>query len=390
MIEGLASRVDTNTPVILAAHVAVADALLSGSERTAVIGRDPVFLTSTLAQKAFDYVALGHIHRHQDMNPAASPPVVYSGSIDRIDFGEESEPKGCCFVSIDQTGPGKPKSTTFEFLTTPARPFKTIRVAVSNSDDATELIIAELDRPATALKFPLRFIPFEHTEATTIGVIITELFEQRFAALEATNAGVVALERDRVFLTVDIRSNSLIISASEENYQEIVTLSKQLDTIPTKLFDQIRIVRLERLNAADLKEKIDELWQRKAELRRVEERFEDMPVVVVDERSNSLIIASSIEDFDEIERLVEVLESQPLIDDTRLFKLEFADAVVLEEMLTQLFEDIAGRSESFTAPTIMATKKRRAIMAVRSVDPSLVLGSATKESRTNPTVFGTK
>ncbi len=146
MIEGLASRVDTNTPVILAAHVAVADALLSGSERTAVIGRDPVFLTSTLAQKAFDYVALGHIHRHQDMNPAASPPVVYSGSIDRIDFGEESEPKGCCFVSIDQTGPGKPKSTTFEFLTTPARPFKTIRVDVSNSDDATELIIAELAR----------------------------------------------------------------------------------------------------------------------------------------------------------------------------------------------------------------------------------------------------
>ena len=231
-----------------------------------------------------------------------------------------------------------------------------------------EMIITELDRPATALKFPLRFIPFEHTEATTIGEIIKELFEQRFAALEATNAGAAALERDRVFLTVDIRSNSLIISASEENYQEIVTLSRQLDTIPAKLFDQIRIVRLERLNAADLKEKIDELWQRKAELRRVEERFEDMPVVVVDERSNSLIIASSIEDFDEIERLVEVLESQPLIDDTRLFKLEFADAVVLEEMLTQLFEDIAGRSESFTAPTIMADPRSNALIVAATRD----------------------
>jgi exonuclease SbcD len=146
IVEGLAARVDTNTPVILAAHVAVADALLSGSERTAVIGRDPVFLTSTLAQQAFDYVALGHIHRHQDMNPQAAPPVVYSGSIDRIDFGEEDETKGCCIVSIDQQGPGMPKSTSYEFLPTPARPFRTIRVDVSHSSDPTQSIVNELTR----------------------------------------------------------------------------------------------------------------------------------------------------------------------------------------------------------------------------------------------------
>ncbi|MEE2752521.1 MAG: exonuclease SbcCD subunit D [Candidatus Latescibacterota bacterium] len=144
LVGGLAARVDTTRPVVLAAHVAVADAVLSGSEQTAIISRDPVFLTSTLAQPAFDYVALGHIHRHQDMNPLASPPVVYSGSIDRIDFGEEEEPKGCCIVSIDQDGPGEPKSTTFEFLPTPARPFRTIRVDASKSSDMTQSILDSL------------------------------------------------------------------------------------------------------------------------------------------------------------------------------------------------------------------------------------------------------
>lgn len=146
IVDGLAARVDRSTPTVLAAHLAVADAALSGSEQTAVIGRDPVFLTSTLAQPAFDYVALGHIHKHQDMNPGASPAVVYSGSIDRIDFGEEQETKGCCFVTIDQDSAGTPTGTSYEFLPTPSRQFKTIRVDVSRSVDPTLAIVAELDQ----------------------------------------------------------------------------------------------------------------------------------------------------------------------------------------------------------------------------------------------------
>ncbi len=146
IVDGLSARVDTRYPVVLAAHVAVADALLSGSEQTAVIGRDPIFLTSTLARPAFDYVALGHIHRHQDMNAGATPPVVYSGSIDRIDFGEEEEAKGCCFVTIDQSGPGTAKSTSYEFFPTPARSFRTIRVDVTNNGDPTLAILNELSR----------------------------------------------------------------------------------------------------------------------------------------------------------------------------------------------------------------------------------------------------
>ncbi|RME39334.1 MAG: hypothetical protein D6788_05680, partial [Planctomycetota bacterium] len=234
--------------------------------------------------------------------------------------------------------------------------------------DLAEKVVKELDRPATALKFPLRFIRFEHTDATNVGEIIKDLFDQRFQALEATNAGPAALERERVFLSADLRSNSLIVSASEENYEEILSLAKQLDTVPAKLFDQIRIIRLERLNATNLKDKIEELWQRKAELRRVEERFEDLPVIVVDERSNALLIASSIEDFQEIQRLVGELESQPLIEMMELFKLEYADASVLADMLKQLFDDLAGRSEAFEAPIVLADPRSNALIVAGTRD----------------------
>ncbi|HCK08839.1 MAG: exonuclease sbcCD subunit D [Gemmatimonadetes bacterium] len=144
IIDGLAAQIDPTHPAILAAHVAVADAVLSGSEQTAVIGRDPVFLTSTLAQSAFDYVALGHIHRHQNMNPDASPPVVYSGSIDRLDFGEEKETKGFCIVSIEQDETDGKKHTTYEFVPTPSRHFSTIRVDIDNSTDPTRTIVNAL------------------------------------------------------------------------------------------------------------------------------------------------------------------------------------------------------------------------------------------------------
>ena len=81
LIENLVTQIKPDIPAVLVGHLAAADATLSGSEQTAIIGRDPVFLTSTLANPAFDYVALGHIHKFQDLNPNAQPPVVYSGSI---------------------------------------------------------------------------------------------------------------------------------------------------------------------------------------------------------------------------------------------------------------------------------------------------------------------
>ena len=220
-------------------------------------------------------------------------------------------------------------------------------------------LISDLDRPATALKFPLRLIQMAHTDATRIGEIIEDLFQQRFEAVEATGAGKAVVERERIYLVVDIRTNTLIFSGSEENYNEMMTIVSQLDTKPAKLFDQIRIIRCERLAAKDLKEKIDELWKRKADLRREEELFEDLPVVVADERSNSLVIASSMEDYEEIKRL---------IDDTRLFKLHHTDAVVLTEMLDELFQGMEGDSESFTAPTILPDSRTNSLVVAATRD----------------------
>jgi exonuclease SbcD len=117
-------------PRVLAAHLSIAEAKL-GSERTVMLGHDVAVNGSALSDPGWDYVALGHIHKHQILNPGESPPVVYSGSLERIDFGEEEEEKGFCWVEVER---GRVR---WDFVPVRARPFRTVRVDVREAADPT-------------------------------------------------------------------------------------------------------------------------------------------------------------------------------------------------------------------------------------------------------------
>ncbi|HEY5119720.1 MAG TPA: exonuclease SbcCD subunit D [Anaerolineales bacterium] len=125
-----------DAPRIFAGHFTVSGAAF-GSERTVMLGSDVAVMKSAVAETAWDYVALGHIHKHQNLTAGETglPPVVYAGSLERIDFGEENEPKGFCFAEISR---GK---TEWEFVPDRARPFHTIRVDVKTEDQPTPAVL---------------------------------------------------------------------------------------------------------------------------------------------------------------------------------------------------------------------------------------------------------
>jgi DNA repair protein SbcD/Mre11 len=141
IIADYAAQLNPELPAVLMGHLTVSSGIFSGSEKRAIYGSDPVFLPSQLAISPFDYVALGHLHRFQNLNARSYPPLIYSGSLERIDFGERKEDKGFCLVSLESK-----IKTNYEFITVPTRPFIQIEVRLDDAQSQTEHIVQEIAR----------------------------------------------------------------------------------------------------------------------------------------------------------------------------------------------------------------------------------------------------
>ena len=139
LIRAQVGALDPAVPSLLSGHITVGRPTL-GSEQSMMLGRDPVLLLSDVALPQLDYVALGHIHRHQILNE--TPHVVYSGSLERVDFGEEGDEKGFCVIELDPRGVAGDRLRSFEFHRVNARRFVTVDVEVRNGDvDPTQTVI---------------------------------------------------------------------------------------------------------------------------------------------------------------------------------------------------------------------------------------------------------
>ena len=134
----LYDKIKPDSPAIFLSHAEV-EGSEYGSEKGMAIANDVTIPLSLLQDKRLNYVALGHIHKHQVLSK--DPLVVYSGSSQRIDFGEEKEEKGVCLVEIEN------KKASFKFISTNARKFLSIHISLKPTDsDPTKTIIDEISK----------------------------------------------------------------------------------------------------------------------------------------------------------------------------------------------------------------------------------------------------
>lgn len=148
LVNGWLESVDPALPVILTAHASVQGAKYGG-ERTVMLGSDLVLPGSMVRDRRLDYVALGHIHKPQNLNanPEAPlgydhPPVIYPGSIERVDFGEAKDDKFFVIASIER---GK---TIVEWRQLEnIRPFVDRFIRLEHQEQITEQLLQILPEP---------------------------------------------------------------------------------------------------------------------------------------------------------------------------------------------------------------------------------------------------
>ena len=97
-------------------HLFTDGALVGGGERELTIGMAYAVPPGRLPGTA-QYVALGHVHRPQDIR-AAPAPTRYAGSLLQLDFGERDQTKS---VSIVDASPGRPAKVREVALTSGRR-----------------------------------------------------------------------------------------------------------------------------------------------------------------------------------------------------------------------------------------------------------------------------
>ncbi len=229
IIQQMARTLDPEIPSVLAAHLTVSSGVFSGSEKCAIFGNDPIFLPSQLAIQPFDYVALGHLHRHQNLNKGGIP-VVYSGSIERIDFGERREPKGFCRVTIDN------KVCKYEFVELQVRPMVQIEFDVVDGKDFTQQIIDEIEKNdvTNAIVKILYSLPVGSNQKIDMFAITRACSKAHFLAA-VVPVFQPAVREKRAMLSVDMDFDLLL-----EKYFETKDLEQQRKAVLIKKAQELQ------------------------------------------------------------------------------------------------------------------------------------------------------
>jgi DNA repair protein SbcD/Mre11 len=141
-VQEMIESADASLPLILTAHASVQGASY-GSERTVMLGADLVLPGSLVKDPRLDYVALGHIHKPQDLNEGQQPPVIYPGSIERVDFGEAKDDKFFVIATLDH---GSDTKVDWRKLNN-VRPFVDRYIKLENAENITESLKAALPSP---------------------------------------------------------------------------------------------------------------------------------------------------------------------------------------------------------------------------------------------------
>jgi type II secretory pathway component GspD/PulD (secretin) len=240
------------------------------------------------------------------------------------------------------TAPGQPPAPQDE-VDVAADPLVNALI-ISASPENLELarnLITQVDAEPVVQEGLIQTFTLKQADAQRAATMLRSLVDQGIYRPGIAAAGNRRTSRDAIAVTVDARSNTLIISASPENLVVVKELIKQIDSQNYSADADIRLFQLKHAKASQLATVLQQFFTSKRSGEASAGTTErSIPVTVTaDDRTSTLLVTGGREVFAAVERMVAQLDAEQVVARTsfKVFSLKQATAAKLQSTLTQLF-----------------------------------------------------
>ena len=197
------------------------------------------------------------------------------------------------------------------------------RVIVQPDDRTNALIVTTSPRSFAVLEDLLRMLDAEiapdlrelrrieltNASATRLARLIQELMDARLERLRRVQPETAELERATI--VPDERTNSLIVAAGNESFDVIRALAADLDQALRDDASLVDVITVAKGNLERIADTVNAIMARRYADLPGEIRASQVPLVMTDPRTSSLLVAANPEDLNSIRGLVEKLASTP-------------------------------------------------------------------------------
>lgn len=231
-------------------------------------------------------------------------------------------------------------------------------------------LVERLDTELPADLKGIRLIPLQNADAASVATSLQRLLDERARQRGGGRRAATGTDPLRVVVIADPRSNSLLISASPENFELVQGLVTQLDQPASSLLGQIRLILLEHADATTLAATLGDLFTRRAQSARTPEQQRNRPVILADPRSNSLLVAAGVDDNQVLDGLLQKLDTAEFsaAGNVKLYPLKHARASSLAGVLERFFrakragETSAGNRDRSVPVTVTADDRTNTLL----------------------------
>ena len=215
----------------------------------------------------------------------------------------------------------------------------------------------------------VRLYPLQHADAQRIATLLQGLLREGLykPGLVVTGQNPAVQGREKVSLAVDTRTNTLIVSASKQNFAIVEEILGKLDTAEDfGSLGKIRVFVLKQANATHLASMLQQFFgQKLAAERQTGAAGRALPTVIIsDPRTNALLVAGSRESFADIEAMISRLDTDATAPAStfEIFPLKKASASTVQRMLQQLFDQRATRGGTREKITVIADRRSESVI----------------------------